>query len=193
MSYFYHPAAESEHLESVAYFESKRPGLGAQYFAEFEQVMEKACASQLIDEGILDKISDLKEPINKLITARMDSYWASERGESEFQKNLHALFKALEEALEFIELISGFNVENFDSFKSLFNAYREEHFRIVQHYRRFHYWCDQGKMWSILNDLSDRINSLYLIALPIHIKYKKDEARTAFLRKMRGTHWRPKK
>ncbi len=29
MSYCFHPAAEIEHLETVAYYESKKPGLGA--------------------------------------------------------------------------------------------------------------------------------------------------------------------
>ena len=43
MSYFFHPAAESEHLESVAYFESRRTGLGASYLAEFEVLMEAVC------------------------------------------------------------------------------------------------------------------------------------------------------
>ncbi len=45
MSYVFHPAAEAEHLESVAYFESKRPGLGASYLAEFEKTMEEVCES----------------------------------------------------------------------------------------------------------------------------------------------------
>ena len=36
MSYYFHPAAEVEHLESVAYFESKQPGLGVSYLSEFE-------------------------------------------------------------------------------------------------------------------------------------------------------------
>lgn len=45
MSYVFHPAAEAEHLESVAYFESKRPGLGASYLAEFEKTMGRACKS----------------------------------------------------------------------------------------------------------------------------------------------------
>ncbi len=45
MSYFYHPAAETEHLESIAYFESKRPGLGVTYLDEFERVMRVACES----------------------------------------------------------------------------------------------------------------------------------------------------
>ncbi len=39
MSYFFHFAAEAEHLESVAYYELKRPGLGAMYLAEFENIM----------------------------------------------------------------------------------------------------------------------------------------------------------
>ena len=43
MSYFFHPAAEAEHLESIAYYESKRPGLGAMYLAEFETLMEHVC------------------------------------------------------------------------------------------------------------------------------------------------------
>ncbi|WP_456406693.1 type II toxin-antitoxin system RelE/ParE family toxin [Thiolapillus sp.] len=45
MSYVFHPAAEAEYLESVAYFESKRPGLGALYLAEFEKAMEMVCES----------------------------------------------------------------------------------------------------------------------------------------------------
>jgi plasmid stabilization system protein ParE len=43
MSYFFHPAAEAEYLESIAYYESKRPGLGAAYLAEFERVMDEIC------------------------------------------------------------------------------------------------------------------------------------------------------
>ena len=47
MSYVFHPAAEAEHLESVAYLESKRPGLGALYLAEFEQVMSLVCEERI--------------------------------------------------------------------------------------------------------------------------------------------------
>ena len=43
MNYFFHPAAEAEHLESIAYYESKRSGLGATYLAEFEQLMTVVC------------------------------------------------------------------------------------------------------------------------------------------------------
>lgn len=45
MSYVFHPAAEVEYLESVAYFESKRPGLGALYLTEFEKLMALVCES----------------------------------------------------------------------------------------------------------------------------------------------------
>lgn len=45
MSYIFHPAAETEHLESVAYLESKRPGLGAMYLADFELLIEVVCES----------------------------------------------------------------------------------------------------------------------------------------------------
>jgi plasmid stabilization system protein ParE len=43
MSYFFHPAAEAEHLESVAFYESRQAGLGASYLAEFEKTMARAC------------------------------------------------------------------------------------------------------------------------------------------------------
>jgi hypothetical protein len=39
MSYYFHPAAESEYLEAVAYYESKRPGLGASFLAELENAI----------------------------------------------------------------------------------------------------------------------------------------------------------
>ena len=43
MSYYFHPAAETEHLESVAYYESMQAGLGASYLAEFERNMSEVC------------------------------------------------------------------------------------------------------------------------------------------------------
>lgn len=39
MNYEFHPIAEAEHLETVAYYESKRAGLGATYLTEFESTM----------------------------------------------------------------------------------------------------------------------------------------------------------
>jgi hypothetical protein len=45
VSYVFHPAAEAEYLESVAYFESKRPGLGASYLVEFEKILVRVCKS----------------------------------------------------------------------------------------------------------------------------------------------------
>ena len=43
MSYFFHPAGEAEYLESIAYYESKHPGLGATYLGEFEKAMDAIC------------------------------------------------------------------------------------------------------------------------------------------------------
>jgi toxin ParE1/3/4 len=43
MSYYFHPAAEAEHLASIAYFESKKAGLGASSLAEFERTMGTIC------------------------------------------------------------------------------------------------------------------------------------------------------
>jgi toxin ParE1/3/4 len=39
MKYSFHPDAEREHLESVAYCESKEPGLGASYLTSFESAV----------------------------------------------------------------------------------------------------------------------------------------------------------
>lgn len=43
MNYQFHPEAEVEHLESVAYYEERQPGLGASYLAEFESALEQVC------------------------------------------------------------------------------------------------------------------------------------------------------
>ena len=43
MTYRFHPEAEAEHLEAVAWYESRGSGLGARYLAEFEQVLEQVC------------------------------------------------------------------------------------------------------------------------------------------------------
>ena len=43
MTYQFHPEAEAEHLENVAYYEERQPGLGASYLAEFETVLEQVC------------------------------------------------------------------------------------------------------------------------------------------------------
>ena len=43
MSYQFHPEAEAEHLETVAYYETQQAGLGASYLAEFESVLERVC------------------------------------------------------------------------------------------------------------------------------------------------------
>ena len=43
MSYQFHPEAETEHLETIAYYEAQQPGLGASYLAEFESALERVC------------------------------------------------------------------------------------------------------------------------------------------------------
>ena len=40
MTVWFHPEAEAEHLETVAYYEARRPGLGVHYLAAFEQVLK---------------------------------------------------------------------------------------------------------------------------------------------------------
>ena len=43
MKYYFHPAAEAEHLAEVAFYESRRAGLGARYLASFSATMERVC------------------------------------------------------------------------------------------------------------------------------------------------------
>jgi len=43
MRYRFHRAAVSEHLDQVSFYESRLPGLGADYLAEFETVMARIC------------------------------------------------------------------------------------------------------------------------------------------------------
>lgn len=43
MNYFFHPAARIEHLEHLAFYESRKPGLGVRYLAAFEAAMSKVC------------------------------------------------------------------------------------------------------------------------------------------------------
>ena len=43
MNYEFHPAAEIEYLEAIAYYESRQAGLGALFLEEFEKVMVQVC------------------------------------------------------------------------------------------------------------------------------------------------------
>jgi plasmid stabilization system protein ParE len=47
VSYFFHPAASAEYLESVAFYESRVAGLGADYIAEFEATLKRIAVAPL--------------------------------------------------------------------------------------------------------------------------------------------------
>lgn len=47
MSYQFHPAAADEHLDSIAFYESRLSGLGADYIVEFEATLVRVCAAPL--------------------------------------------------------------------------------------------------------------------------------------------------
>ncbi|MGQ0698864.1 MAG: type II toxin-antitoxin system RelE/ParE family toxin [Panacagrimonas sp.] len=40
MIYRFHPVAETEHFQTIQFYESRSAGLGGDYLQEFEQVME---------------------------------------------------------------------------------------------------------------------------------------------------------
>lgn len=54
MNYRFLRAARAEHLEEVAFYESRSPGLGAAYLAEFEAVMARICANPALYPRIGD-------------------------------------------------------------------------------------------------------------------------------------------
>lgn len=54
MNYRFHRAALAEHLDEVAFYESRVAGLGADYLAEFEAVMARICATPEIYPCIAD-------------------------------------------------------------------------------------------------------------------------------------------
>jgi plasmid stabilization system protein ParE len=58
MSYFFHPAAEAEYLESIAFYESKKPGLGATYLGEWERVMASVCEAPY--RNPIEKLPDVR-------------------------------------------------------------------------------------------------------------------------------------
>lgn len=43
MSYRFHPAAEAEHLEQIAFYESRRKGLGGRYRDHFLKMIQGVC------------------------------------------------------------------------------------------------------------------------------------------------------
>lgn len=43
IEYQFHPEAEIEHLETIAYYETQMPGLGASYLGEFESALKQVC------------------------------------------------------------------------------------------------------------------------------------------------------
>lgn len=45
MNYGFHRAAIREHLDQIAFYESQLAGLGADYLAEFNAVMDRICAT----------------------------------------------------------------------------------------------------------------------------------------------------
>ena len=47
MSYQFHREAEVEHLETIAYYESRQPGLGASYLEDFDETLRKICEMPL--------------------------------------------------------------------------------------------------------------------------------------------------
>ena len=98
MNYRFHRAALAEHLDEVAFYESRAPGLGADYLAEFEAVMARVCATPdfyaRIDRSDIRK-AGLKrfpfhvmyrvEPAHILIMAiahhrRRPTYWVGRAG-----------------------------------------------------------------------------------------------------------------
>ena len=49
MNYFFHQSAEKEHLESVAFYETKQAGLCSSYLLEFENaIVTRPCCTRTV-------------------------------------------------------------------------------------------------------------------------------------------------
>lgn len=59
MNYRFHRAALAEPLDEVVFYESRLPGLGADYLAEFEAIMGRICATPDLFSRIAD--SDIRK------------------------------------------------------------------------------------------------------------------------------------
>ncbi|MGY6214162.1 hypothetical protein ACW73L_03280 [Methylolobus aquaticus] len=59
MNYRFHRAALAEHLDEVAFYESRLPGLGADYLAEYEAIMGRICATPDLFPCVAD--SDIRK------------------------------------------------------------------------------------------------------------------------------------
>ena len=58
MNHGFHPAAESEHLEQVAYCEAQKPGLGQRYLSQVEATIARVCESPQLYR--IDRGSDIR-------------------------------------------------------------------------------------------------------------------------------------
>ena len=58
MRYQFHPAAEAEYLETIAYYETQKPGLGASYISEFESVLQRV--SEFPNNYLIEREPDLR-------------------------------------------------------------------------------------------------------------------------------------
>jgi uncharacterized protein (TIGR02687 family) len=118
---------------------------------------------QIIEDKTIEQIGEFRSIIEEHIDARLDSYWASPRGQSPIQTHLHALFRALKESLEFLDLVSKIKLDSENNWKDLFNKYYHELYKIDQSYRKYYEWAIQvPKGWDILEKLSERIENFYI-------------------------------
>lgn len=59
MNYTFHPGAEREYLQAIAYYEEKSRGLGASFMTEFEAVMDYICKAPHRHKVVLQDIRQL--------------------------------------------------------------------------------------------------------------------------------------
>lgn len=136
---------------------------GVKTFACVDRFVASTLKGQLIEDKTIEQIGDVKGIIEEYIDSRLDSYWASPRGQYSIQKQLHALFRALKESVTFIDRVNRVNPESEKDWKELFKSYYTDTYKIDYSYRKYYEWTLQvPKDWGILGELSERIENLYL-------------------------------
>ena len=56
MNYFFHPAAESDYLSQIAYYEEKHAGLGAYFISDFEGSVSRVLATPKMYKQVEENI-----------------------------------------------------------------------------------------------------------------------------------------
>lgn len=114
---------------------------------------------RLIDQKI---ISDLVRAVTeRTVTSGDVTRWIRQRRQSHWYKDFHHVYEAVDYASRFIKILGEAKLD-MDSMEDGIRKYRATWYKIDQLYRKCIYHKMKSGQASLLNDLSDRIENLYV-------------------------------